>query len=133
MGGSGWFEDLFVSPLTLSSPYRLTWRTDVTGNLSSKKALVDVYDIFGPAPQTLQGADALATALDVLVVVPDFFKGSPMLGEVRISLPLPASPAKLRETLTGISGSQAQPKNPRNSRPLSSEKPSISRKPPKTC
>ncbi|KAH8774106.1 dienelactone hydrolase [Hyaloscypha sp. PMI_1271] len=56
-------------------------KTYVTGNLSSKKALVDVYDIFGPAPQTLQGADALATALDILVVVPDFFKGSPMLGE----------------------------------------------------
>jgi hypothetical protein len=82
VGGSGWFEDLFVPPHTLSSPYRLTWRTDVTGNLSRKKALIDVYDIFGPAPQTLQGADALATALDILIVVPDFFKGSPMLGEV---------------------------------------------------
>jgi hypothetical protein len=68
--------------LTLSLLYRLIRRTDVTGNLSSKKAIVDVYDIFGPAPQTLQGADALATALDILVVVPDFFKGSPMLGEV---------------------------------------------------
>ncbi|PMD31223.1 dienelactone hydrolase [Hyaloscypha variabilis F] len=55
--------------------------TYVTGNLSSKRAIIDVYDIFGPAPQTLQGADALATALDLIVVVPDFFKGSPMLGE----------------------------------------------------
>jgi len=59
-----------------------TKRADVTGNLESKKAIVDVYDIFGPAPQTLQGADALATALDLIVVVPDFFRGSAMLGEV---------------------------------------------------
>ncbi|KAE9381841.1 dienelactone hydrolase [Stipitochalara longipes BDJ] len=56
-------------------------KTYVTGNLSSKKAIIDVYDVFGPASQTLQGADALATALDIIVVVPDFFKGSPMLGE----------------------------------------------------
>jgi hypothetical protein len=54
----------------------------VTGNLQAKKALVDVYDIFGPAPQTLQGADALAKALDILVVVPDFFRGSPAQSEV---------------------------------------------------
>lgn len=53
-------------------------KTYVTGNASSKKGLVDVYDVFGPAPQTLQGADALAKALDILVVVPDFFKGEPM-------------------------------------------------------
>jgi len=54
-------------------------KTYVTGNTSSKKALVDVYDVFGPASQTLQGADALAKALDILVVVPDFFEGEPML------------------------------------------------------
>jgi hypothetical protein len=66
----------------------LTEQIDVTGNITSKKGLVDVYDIFGPAPQTLQGADALATALNSLVVVPDFFRGSYMEGEVSISLPL---------------------------------------------
>lgn len=54
---------------------------DVTGNQASAKAIVDVYDIFGAAPQTLQGADLIAAALDVLVLVPDFFKGSPMQNE----------------------------------------------------
>ena len=37
-------------------------------------------DIFGLAPQTLQGADLLAAALDALVLVPDFFKGEPAQG-----------------------------------------------------
>jgi len=37
-----------------------------------------VYDIFGITPQTLQGADRLAAALGVLVVMPDWFKGEPM-------------------------------------------------------
>lgn len=41
---------------------------------------MDVYDIFGLAPQTLQGADLLAAALNALVLVPDFFKGEPAQG-----------------------------------------------------
>jgi hypothetical protein len=63
-----------------------TVRIDVTGNTSSKKVIVDVYDVFGPASQTLQGADALAKALDILVVVPDFFKGEPAQESVCLSL-----------------------------------------------
>ena len=35
-------------------------------------------DIFGLAPQTIQGADLLSAALGALVVVPDFFKGEPI-------------------------------------------------------
>jgi dienelactone hydrolase len=54
----------------------------VTGSQTSTKAVVDVYDIFGLAPQTLQGADLLATALDALVLVPDFFKGEPAQAEL---------------------------------------------------
>jgi hypothetical protein len=34
-----------------------------------------VYDIFGPASQTLQGADGIATALGALVLVPDLLEG----------------------------------------------------------
>ena len=41
---------------------------------------MDIVDIFGLAPQTLQGADLLAAALDALVVVPDFFRGEPAQG-----------------------------------------------------
>jgi dienelactone hydrolase len=62
-------------------------RIDITGNTLSKKAIVDVYDVFGPASQTLQGADALAEALGILVVVPDFFKGEPAQTSVCLSLP----------------------------------------------
>ncbi|KAI9039372.1 dienelactone hydrolase family protein [Aspergillus affinis] len=46
-----------------------------TGNLSSTTAIIDIYDIFGISPQTIQGADLLAARLNTLVLVPDFFKG----------------------------------------------------------
>lgn len=68
-----------ASQTQYSSPY-LRLVTDVTGSQTSTKAIVDVMDIFGLAPQTLQGADLLAAALDALVLVPDFFKGEPAQG-----------------------------------------------------
>lgn len=37
-----------------------------------------MYDVFGFAPQTLQGADLLSHSLGALVLVPDFFKGKPL-------------------------------------------------------
>ena len=49
--------------------------SDVTGNKQASRAIIDVYDVFGFMPQTLQGADRLADSLDALVLVPDFFKG----------------------------------------------------------
>ncbi|TVY40721.1 putative AIM2 family protein [Lachnellula occidentalis] len=45
---------------------------------TATKALVALYDVFGPAPQTLQGADAVSMALNALVLVPDFFRGGKM-------------------------------------------------------
>lgn len=64
---------LFLSPTS-----KLTNKQDATGlQASPTKAIIDIYDVFGPAPQTLQGADLLALALDALVIVPDFFKGKP--------------------------------------------------------
>lgn len=62
-------------PLTHTNP-----PPDITGSQTSTKAIVDVSDIFGLAPQTLQGADLLAAALNALVLVPDFFKGEPIQG-----------------------------------------------------
>lgn len=50
-------------------------KTYITGPSDAKRAIVFIYDIFGPAPQTLQGADRLADSLNALVIVPDFFKG----------------------------------------------------------
>ena len=84
---------LFLNPNVIRSPNgqkRVLTKLvgiDITGNTLSKKAIVDVYDVFGPASQTLQGADALAEALGILVVVPDFFKGEPAQTSVCLSLP----------------------------------------------
>ncbi|KAL9109433.1 MAG: hypothetical protein Q9227_005941 [Pyrenula ochraceoflavens] len=50
-------------------------RADITGNASSVRGIIDVYDVFGFMSQTLQGADRLADSLDALVIVPDFFEG----------------------------------------------------------
>ncbi|KAG4439672.1 hypothetical protein IFR05_004869 [Cadophora sp. M221] len=56
-------------------------KTYITGPSDAKKAILDIYDIFGIAPQTIQGADALSAALGVLVFVPDFLKGDYAKGE----------------------------------------------------
>ncbi|KII86382.1 hypothetical protein PLICRDRAFT_43972 [Plicaturopsis crispa FD-325 SS-3] len=52
-------------------------RVYVTGSDNSKNALVAVYDIFGYFPQTQQGADILASALNTTVYMPDFFEPDP--------------------------------------------------------
>ncbi|XP_006454589.1 hypothetical protein AGABI2DRAFT_114336 [Agaricus bisporus var. bisporus H97] len=48
-------------------------RVYVTGS-ENTSALVCVYDIFGFFPQTQQGADSLASALQTTVYMPDFFE-----------------------------------------------------------
>jgi hypothetical protein len=58
---------LLLFPLSHTNP-----PPDITGSQTSTKAIVDVHDIFGLAPQTLQGADLLATTLNAVVLVPDF-------------------------------------------------------------
>jgi len=53
---------------------------DVTGPSNASKAILYIYDIFGYFPQSLQGADILATSDDTnkyQVFMPDFFEGSP--------------------------------------------------------
>ncbi|KAI9644904.1 hypothetical protein NHQ30_006938 [Ciborinia camelliae] len=61
-----------------------TWETFaglpvyVSGASNPTTALMIIYDVFGAAPQTLQGADLLAAALEPLntvVIVPDLFNG----------------------------------------------------------
>jgi len=56
-------------------------KTYITGPSDAKKAIIDIYDIFGFAPQIIQGADALSAALGVLVFVPDFLEGDYAKGE----------------------------------------------------
>ncbi|KAF2753453.1 carboxymethylenebutenolidase [Pseudovirgaria hyperparasitica] len=55
-------------------------KTYTTGPSSAKKGILVVYDIFGYFPQTLQGADILATGdshQNYQVFMPDFFEGKP--------------------------------------------------------
>ncbi|ETS76267.1 hypothetical protein PFICI_11654 [Pestalotiopsis fici W106-1] len=49
--------------------------TYITGSPDARRAIIFIYDIFGPAPQTLQGADRLASTVGAVVLVPDFFEG----------------------------------------------------------
>ncbi|KAI9727704.1 MAG: hypothetical protein M1828_005932 [Chrysothrix sp. TS-e1954] len=50
-------------------------KTYQVGSTSSRIAVIDVYDVFGYASQTIQGADVLAHAAGCLVLMPDFFDG----------------------------------------------------------
>lgn len=53
----------------------------MTGNVDCRTGLVDIYDVFGLASQTIQGADLLAARLNAVVLVPDFFEGEPLKHE----------------------------------------------------
>lgn len=53
-------------------------KTYVTGPANASKAILYIYDIFGFFPQSIQGADILATADEdnnYQVFIPDFFEG----------------------------------------------------------
>ncbi|KAH8689561.1 Alpha/Beta hydrolase protein [Talaromyces proteolyticus] len=55
-------------------------KTYVTGPADATRAILVIYDIFGYWPQTLQGADILATSdpdQKYRVFIPDFFEGEP--------------------------------------------------------
>lgn len=55
-------------------------KTYSTGPADAKRAILIIYDIFGFFPQTLQGADILATSdkeHPYQVFMPDFFEGKP--------------------------------------------------------
>ncbi|KAI0836909.1 alpha/beta-hydrolase [Hypoxylon sp. FL0890] len=51
------------------------FKTYVIGPKDPQTAIIDIYDIFGLAPQTLQGADRLSASLNALVIVPDLLEG----------------------------------------------------------
>ncbi|KAI0428381.1 hypothetical protein F5Y09DRAFT_332624 [Xylaria sp. FL1042] len=55
------------------------FKTYVTGPSGTTKGVVTIYDIFGYYPQTLQGADIVASsgATKYKVFIPDWFKGDP--------------------------------------------------------
>lgn len=48
----------------------------MTGPANATRAVIDIYDVFGPASQTIQGADRLSQHIgDCLVFVPDLLEG----------------------------------------------------------
>lgn len=51
------------------------YKTYVTGPRDAQHAVMVIYDIFGFFPQTIQGADIIASQLNALVFMPDFFQG----------------------------------------------------------
>ncbi|EFX00698.1 dienelactone hydrolase family protein [Grosmannia clavigera kw1407] len=51
-------------------------KTYIVGPENATKAVIDIYDVFGMWPQTLQGADLISALTGALVIVPDFFEGS---------------------------------------------------------
>ncbi|KAI0018849.1 dienelactone hydrolase [Xylariomycetidae sp. FL0641] len=56
------------------------YKSYVTGPQDATKGLIHIFDIFGYFPQTLQGADILATSdssQQYRVFMPDWFKGEP--------------------------------------------------------
>lgn len=77
---------------------------DVSGNTSSKKAIVVVYDIFGFYPQTLQGADSLAAQTDAVTFVPDLLDKEYALHEW-----IPTDTEEKKNKLYGFFGKVAAP------------------------
>ncbi|KAL4895506.1 Alpha/Beta hydrolase protein [Aspergillus ambiguus] len=82
-------------------------KTYVTGPKDASAGVVDIYDIFGMAIQTIQGADILATRLNALVLVPDFFHEAAAKPEW-----LPVNTDEKKRLLTELMENQASiPKN----------------------
>ncbi|KAF4626698.1 hypothetical protein G7Y89_g11457 [Cudoniella acicularis] len=48
----------------------------ITGSPMSSRTILLIYDIFGPGPQTLQGADRLAASLFATILAPDLLQGN---------------------------------------------------------
>lgn len=80
---------------------------DVTGNKSSNRGVVLVYDIFGLYPQIKQGTYLLAREIDGAVIVPDFFKGQ--------AADISWLPMDTKEKKTKLMGFFAERANPLNS------------------
>ncbi|MCJ1360061.1 MAG: hypothetical protein MMC33_010064 [Icmadophila ericetorum] len=53
----------------------------ITGSPSSPRGIIFIYDAFGYTPQTLQAADLLSTALNAVVLIPDYYKGGALQPE----------------------------------------------------
>ncbi|KAI9733472.1 MAG: hypothetical protein M1818_007220 [Claussenomyces sp. TS43310] len=92
-------------------------KTYITGASSSTRGLVFVYDVFGFAPQTLQGADRLADSLGAVVLMPDILRGeyaqeawftSDDMADQRTAFMTMAAPPKHTGTLVDVAREAAE-------------------------
>ncbi|KXN81106.1 hypothetical protein AN958_06060 [Leucoagaricus sp. SymC.cos] len=83
-------------------------RVYVTGPIKSDNAIVCVYDIFGFFPQTQQGADILANALNTAVYMPDFFEPDHPFPIGKFPPKAPEEKQELRDFFGGVA---SPPKN----------------------
>ncbi|KAL7270949.1 hypothetical protein RUND412_006326 [Rhizina undulata] len=81
-------------------------KTYVTGPRDAKTGILVIYDAFGFFPQTIQGADIIASA-GHLTIMPDFFLGG-ALHPSDLPIDTPEKQAKLEKFRTGPA---AQPTN----------------------
>lgn len=65
-----------ICSLVLGCTHESLTAVDITGRMDATAGVVDVYDVFGMSDYTKQGADLVAEALDAVVVIPDFLKGT---------------------------------------------------------
>ncbi|CAH0048534.1 unnamed protein product [Clonostachys solani] len=95
-----------LSPLTADYNGKGRWETIagintyIVGSEDADKAIIDIYDIFGVASQTIQGADRLAGHTSALVFVPDLFEGK-SLDKGAIPPDTPEKQAILQEFMSG--------------------------------
>ncbi|KAJ5691765.1 hypothetical protein N7462_001188 [Penicillium macrosclerotiorum] len=82
--------------------------TYVTGNTTDARiGILDIYDVFGMANQTQQGADLLAARLNAVVLIPDFFEGEPLNPEC-----VPADTEEKKQTIADFMAHRANiPRN----------------------
>lgn len=77
-----WFPISRLTHRLVLNIYNLYEIKDVTGPQNATRGLLTVYDIFGYGTQTIQGADIIASQLEILVIIPDLFDGKPLDGSV---------------------------------------------------
>jgi len=81
-------------------------RTYFTGPTDTNRTILVFFDIFSFFPQTIQGADIIASSTNSLVLMPDFFKGKTLDPSV-----YPPKSDEDREKLTTFLSTVAYPKD----------------------
>ncbi|CAM1509066.1 Fc.00g028050.m01.CDS01 [Cosmosporella sp. VM-42] len=76
------------------------FNTYIVGPSQPTAGIIDIFDVFGLAPQTLQGADRLSFHTNAIVLVPDFFHGD-KLDHALIPADTPEKQAAMHKFIKG--------------------------------